>query len=125
MLENLLKKGLLDYIAMDIKGPLERYDEIAAVGVNKNNIQKSVDIIRGSGLDYEFRTTVLPKLLKERDLKAVGKWLKGSKLYALQQFRAMTTLDKSYEKETSYNESQMKAFGQMLKPYFERVEVRV
>ena len=125
MLEKLIKEKLVDYIAMDIKGPLERYDEIALVKVNKDIIQKSVDIIRSSGLDYEFRTTVVPKLLKEGDLLAIGKWLKGSKLYAIQQFRAMVTLDESYQKETSYSEDEMQTFGKMLKPCFEKVEVRV
>jgi pyruvate formate lyase activating enzyme len=125
MVKTLLKDKLLDFIAMDIKGPLEKYDTIAAVKVNRGVIQESVNLIRGSGLDYEFRTTVLPRLLKKEDLLAVGRWLKGSKIYALQQFRAMITLDKSYEKEASYSEGEMIAFGQMLEPYFEKVEVRV
>jgi pyruvate formate lyase activating enzyme len=89
MLGNLVKEKIIDFIAMDVKGPLERYEEIVRVPVNKNDIQRSIDIIRKSGLDYEFRTTVAPKLLKEQDLLSMGKWLRGSKMYVLQQFRAM------------------------------------
>jgi pyruvate formate lyase activating enzyme len=125
MLEKLVKKKLVDYIAMDIKGPPERYAEISGVPVDIEKIKKSVEIIRNSGIDYEFRTTVLPRLIKERDLESIGEWLNGSKRYALQQFRSMVTLDKSYEKETSYSEERMKRFEEILKPYFETVEVRV
>lgn len=125
MIQNLLKMGVIDFIAMDIKGPLERYSEIAKIPVNKENIQRSIDLIRGSGLDYEFRTTIMPKLLKEKDILSIGEWLRGSKKFVLQQFRAMLTLDKSFEKEPSYSEERMKDFGRMLEPCFETVEVRV
>ena len=125
MIEQLLEEKTVDYIAMDIKGPLERYEEIAKVPVNKDSIQKSIDLIRSSGIDYEFRSTILPKLIRKNDLKSIGKWLKGSKLYALQQFRATVTLDKSYEKASSYSEEEMRQFGKMLEPCFETVEVRV
>ncbi len=125
ILKELIKQKLIDFVAMDIKGPIERYDEIVMVNVNKDNIKESVKIIRESGLDYEFRTTILPKLIKEDDLIAIGKWLKGSKTYVLQQFRPNITLDKSYGNEVPYTEKEMKRFGDLLKPYFEKVEVRV
>jgi pyruvate formate lyase activating enzyme len=125
MLENLLKEKLVDFVAMDIKGPIDRYDEIACVRVNKDNIQKSVELIRESGADYEFRTTVVPRLLREEDLKSMGEWLEGSKKYVLQQFRPAITLDRDYQNESSYPEADMKHFGEMLKPYFQKVELRI
>ena len=124
MVEGLIKEGLIDFIAMDIKGPLPRYSEIACVPVNTKNIEKSVKLIRSSGLVYEFRTTVVPRLLKDGDIGEIGKWLSGSEMYALQQFRPMITLDPAYEKETSYSEPRMKALGKMAAKYFRKVEVR-
>ena len=125
MLELLLKEKLVDFVAMDIKAPLDKYEIVAETSVNTDNIRKSVGLIKDSDVDYEFRTTVLPKLLNMNDLKAIGEWLKGSKKYVLQQFRAMNTLDKKYENEPAYSEDEMKRFGEMLKPYFETVEVRL
>jgi len=125
MLKKIIKERLIDFIAMDIKGPIERYDEIVKVRVSKKNIKESVELIRKSGLEYEFRTTVLPKLLKENDMISIGRWLKGSKRYALQQFRPNITLDKSYGNEIPYTEKEMMNLKEIVKPYFETVEVRV
>ena len=79
MLEGLLGEGLLDYIAMDIKAPIQRYAEVVKTKVNLNKIQRSVEMICKSGLDYEFRTTVVPGLLGEEDIAEITSWLKGSK----------------------------------------------
>ncbi len=124
VLESVVK--LVDYIAMDIKASPERYSEASGVKVNMTNIQESINIIRSSGTPYEFRTTIMPKLHSRDDLLKIGEWLEGSKKYYLQQFRPdFGVLDKSYEKETSYNKEQIEEFNEMLKPYFEKTEVRI
>lgn len=88
-----LKKLLpdLDYIAMDIKAPLEKYDEVCRVKVDIKEIKKSIKLIIGSGIDHEFRTTVLPEHPPD-DLKRMAGLVKGCKLYVLQQFDPTTTL---------------------------------
>lgn len=125
MLKYLIKKKLLDYIAMDIKAPLKDYSKVAKVGVNTMDIRKSASLVMKSGIDYEFRTTVVPSLFNEDDIVAIGKWLKGAKKYCIQQFRALSTLDKKYEKEEPYPEQKLKMFAEVAKDYFEKVEVRV
>jgi len=124
MLEQLIKRELIDYIAMDIKAPLEKYDQVAGVKVNKKKIQESIDIIRNSGIDYEFRTTVIPKIFNKKDALAIGKWLKGAKRYYLQQFRPGKALDKTFEKVKPYPPEKLKEFAKMMKPYFGFVGVR-
>jgi pyruvate formate lyase activating enzyme len=124
MLKELIDKKLVDYIAMDIKAPLEKYDEVAGVKVNKKDIQESIDIIRKSGIDYEFRTTVIPKHFKEDDAKAIGKWLKGSERYVLQQFRPEKTLDEDYRKMESYSPEKLKELFELMKPFFSSVKIR-
>ncbi len=124
MLKYLIKKKLVDYIAMDIKAPLKKYDNVAGVKVNILNIRKSASLILKSGIDYEFRTTIVPRLFNEDDIVSIGKWLKGAKLYALQQFRPMVTLDKKYQKEASYPEQKLRMFAEVAKSYFKKVEVR-
>ena len=124
MLKGLIDKKLVDYIAMDIKAPLEKYDEVAGVKVNKKNIQESIDIIRNSGIDYEFRTTVIPKHFNKEDALAIGKWLKGSKRFSLQQFRSDKTLDENYKKMEPYPHEKLKEFVEIMKPFFNSVKVR-
>lgn len=124
MLERLIKDKLIDYVAMDIKAPLEKYEKVTKSKVNLKDIQKSVDIIRNTGIDYEFRSTILPKLHSKEDILAIGKWLKGSKRYFLQQFRPEKTLDKKLQKENPYSIEQLREFSEILKPFFEKVEVR-
>ena len=124
MLEELVDKKLVDYIAMDIKAPLEKYDEVAGVKVNKKKIQESIDIIRNSKIDYEFRTTVIPKHFGKEDALVIGKWLKGSKSYFLQYFRPEKTLDENYKNMENYPPEKMKEFADTMKPFFDSVKVR-
>ena len=96
---------LIDYWAMDIKAPLEenKYSRATGVKINLRNIQKSIKIIMDSGQDYEFRTTVVPWLLKEDDLIKIGKEISGAPCYYLQQFRNKNTLDKSWQQAKFYD----------------------
>ena len=75
ILEKLINDNLLDYIAMDIKAPLEKYSEITNVKVNTDNIQKSINLIMNSDVDYEFRTTVIKSQLSFDDFENIGKQL--------------------------------------------------
>lgn len=95
MLKKLLANELIDYIAMDVKAPLElkseirntKYERVTGVKVNLNKIKKSIELIKISSLDYEFRTTVLPKIHKDEDIINIAKYLKGAKIYYLQPYR--------------------------------------
>ena len=86
VLSGLIASGLLDTVAMDIKAPLNRYDEMCGVKVNHSNIKKSINLIMNSGLDYEFRTTVTPEF-KIEDFQGIIEMIGGCKRYVLQQFR--------------------------------------
>lgn len=110
MLGSLISENLVDYIAMDVKAPLnQKYSDIAGVEVKLDNIKRSIDLIEASGIDYEFRTTIVPILLSEDDILSIISELSGSKKYALQQFRPDYTLDpalselKPYQSEIIMN----------------------
>lgn len=124
MLRALIDANLLDYIAMDIKAPLEKYKDVVNSNVDLNKIQKSVDIIRGSKIDYEFRTTIVPGLLSAGDVLTICNWLKGSKRFYIQQFRPMITLDKKYESVSPYTREELETFGKIAKPFFTICGVR-
>ncbi len=124
MLDYLFRNCLVDYVSMDIKAPLENYHIVAATKVKTHDIQKSIDLIMKSGLEYEFRTTVVPEFFSMKDALTIGKWLNRTKKYALQQFRPTITLDKSYQNKKPYSEKELLEFKKIMKPFFTFVEIR-
>ena len=85
-LVKLLQKGLIDYIAMDIKNSPQKYERTAGATEILPQIRESVDLIRSCGVDYEFRTTVVAELHEAEDFHHIGQWLQGAKAYYLQCF---------------------------------------
>lgn len=86
VLKSCLDKGLLDYISMDFKAPLNKYKDICRTNVNLEDIKRSVDLIINSGINYEFRTTLAPGLDVD-DIVEIAKQINGAKLYVLQRCR--------------------------------------
>ena len=90
MIKELVDSKLVDYIAMDIKAPLtlEKYSKATDVNTEKllENVKKSIQILKESNIDYEFRTTVVPTLHKVDDVKQICQSLQGCKKYVLQEF---------------------------------------
>lgn len=84
MLRELLDRKLLDYIAMDIKAPLEKYSLITGVDFNPEVLKQSMDLIRQSGLGYEFRTTYDKEVLTDADISTITQRLNG-KNYRVQE----------------------------------------
>lgn len=119
VLEKLLDEKLLDYIAMDIKAPKEKYNILSGIKKpNMNDIEKSITIIKESGIDYEFRTTVIPKYHTMKDMINIAKWIEGANKYFIQQFRGINTLDSELEKEKSYSIKELKDMQKKIEPYF-------
>jgi len=85
VLAGLFDEGLLDYVAMDVKGPEGMYPKIVGVPVDTDAIDRSIRLIEGRAPDYEFRTTVAPGLRRE-DIGAIVDWIKGARRYFLQRF---------------------------------------
>ena len=86
-LEEILKSGNVDYVAMDIKNSPEKYAETVGIpGFDVSKIQRSIEIIRSSGVEYEFRTTVVSPLHNGESIAGAAKMVKGSPKYFLQNF---------------------------------------
>jgi len=86
VLKSLYQKGLVDYFAMDIKNSEKKYNETTAVNVNMERIKESINFLMTSGVDYEFRTTLIDEFHTEEDIKEIGKLVKGAKRFFLQHF---------------------------------------
>ena len=124
LLEELLDKKLVDYVAMDIKNILEKYSETTGTKVNTDDIEKSIKIIINKAPDYEFRSTILPKLHTQEDIKKMGELVKGAKKYYLQNFRPEQTLDPAYNEEKPFTEEDLKKFQGILRDYVDKCEIR-
>lgn len=121
MLEKVLPD--LDYVAMDIKAPLEKYSQIVNVDVDTSKILKSIEILKNCGVDYEFRTTVVKSQLSFEDFEKIGQLIQGAPRYYLQRFEASKILDKGLENEKTYSTEEFERIIDILKPYV-KAEVR-
>ncbi|HNZ84107.1 MAG TPA: anaerobic ribonucleoside-triphosphate reductase activating protein [Candidatus Pacearchaeota archaeon] len=87
MLKQLIAGKLINYVAMDIKGPKEKYKQICGADVDIKKIEESVEILKNSDIDFEFRTTVTPGDLEKSDFPIIANWIKGPNVaYFLQNF---------------------------------------
>lgn len=86
VLKNLVDEGLVDYVAMDIKAPLEKYSQITKTEDDMVAIKNSIDLLLSGVVDYEFRTTFSPDLTTQ-DVEEICKTIAGAKRYAIQKYR--------------------------------------
>ena len=127
VLLRLFKEKLVDFVAMDIKNSPEKYAQTTGTKIDFQRIKLSVELIRNSGVDYEFRTTIAPRLHAGKDLLEIGRWLKGSKKYVLQKYDFQgKILSEEYQKRALKTKRRLdlKKEKKRLKKYFEKVTVR-
>ncbi len=124
ILTNLLEDNLLDFVAMDIKTSPQKYQQAVGKKIDVQKIFKSVELIKNSEINYEFRMTVVPKLAKLEDIKKISQWLDSVKSFVFQQFRNDKVLSPAYKKVKPYSEDQLEEFVAVAKEHFEKVELR-
>jgi pyruvate formate lyase activating enzyme len=131
MLKKLIEEKLVDYVAMDVKAPKEKYGEVVGVEVDVNKIQKSIDILKEGKVDYEFRTTVVPSFHSKEDILRIAKWLgsdfppgSGQGKYYLQNFRAEKTINPEFEKVKPYSKEFLSEIQKETSHLFKICQVR-
>jgi len=124
VLDGLVRDGLVDYIAMDVKGPLSKYGLVTGSRVKAETIARSIEIIKVSGVAYEFRTTAVKSLLTPDDLIMIGKSLEKADRYVLNRFIAAQTLDHAFGGEESYTEEDFRTLQPVLEQYVSQVFFR-
>ncbi len=140
VLSELLNRKLVDYVAMDVKGPACIYDRLAGVDVDMSEISKSIKLITKFP-KYEFRTTVVPviedsaifraEFLSEEQLKDTAVWvceLTGSvdHKYYIQKFvpRENGLLDRRLESFDETSEDYMNRLVKSLKCLIPNISIR-
>jgi pyruvate formate lyase activating enzyme len=125
MLQELISHQLIDFIAMDIKASLNNYSSVCGVSSDKEKIIQSVNVIMNSPIEYEFRTTIIPDVIDDKEIKKIGNLIKGAKRYALQQFTASEhCIGKKYQDMKALSLEQLYSFKELIKDTVHSVEIR-
>lgn len=124
MLSHLIREGLLDYVAMDIKAPPNKYKRVCGARVDMDDIFASVQVLKQGRVDYEFRTTVLPEF-DAQDMLKMSLWLREAKRYILQQYRPVEDYSRAHpESQQPHPAATIAAFASQASRLIERCETR-
>ena len=123
MLKELIEKDLLDYVAMDIKGPLEEYEKVTGVSVNPKILRESISIIKKIE-NYEFRTTLIPGVHDLESVSKIAKEIEGVQNYYLQNFRGKVTVDNSFQGKEGFEEEFLKKAKEKAEEYVKNCKIR-
>lgn len=126
ILKQLIDEKLIDFIAMDIKTSFDKYP--AACGMNDKKlidaVKQSVQIIMSSGIDYEFRTTVVPTLHTIEGMQKISEQIKGAKKYVIQNFLQEKTLSPELQKQKPFSREEINKFVEAAKKNIKNVIFR-
>jgi pyruvate formate lyase activating enzyme len=118
-------EGLVDYMAVDIKLAPERYSqELQAPADAAHRLGATVDWLRASELDYEFRTTCVPGLVRERDIEIISRMISGASAYYLQQYVPLHVPDSSLAQRPPYSPEVLERFMEIARPHVKEVGLR-
>ncbi|MFC1807685.1 anaerobic ribonucleoside-triphosphate reductase activating protein [Candidatus Omnitrophota bacterium] len=126
ILKKLINDKLIDYVALDIKAPLrkEAYERVVGVTVDIIKIIESKDILLGSRIDYEFRTTVVPGIICPGDIAEIAKSISHAKKYCIQQFLPKDTLDPFFLKTQPYSLKELNKLALIAYQHLPNVVIR-
>lgn len=123
ILKEIIEEKLVDYIAMDIKNIFEEYEPIVNIKkINQASIKKSIELIKNSGIDHEFRTTIMKNYHDIEKIKKIYGYLGDNEKYYLQNFEDSDgVLDKTL---VSYSKDELKFLNEELSRYYPKIKIR-
>ena len=117
MVRAMIDEGVIDFVAMDVKGPLEKYVEIAARPIDLEAIVENIRLMIDSGIGHEFRTTIVREQLEVSDFEKIGQLVKGAKRFALQHFRTGTTISPKFAEFHTFSDDEFAAAKKIMERY--------
>jgi len=123
-LKGIIQSKMVDYIAMDIKTSLDKYHQIIKRKIDTRKILDSIRLIMDSGLEYEFRTTVVKALFEKNDFYKIGQLIKKARLYVLQKFVSSKTLDDTFLDMKSCTDEELDCFKEIMEGFVQRCIIR-
>lgn len=124
VLAQLISEKSVDYIAMDIKAPLQKYTQTVARPVDIENIMRSIALLITGDIPYEFRTTVIKSLLSYDDFHQIGESINGAKIYYLQKFVTNKLLNPAFLKKTTYSDDEFAEIKTIMEKYVTTCRIR-
>jgi len=125
MLEKLIDNKLLDYIAMDIKAPKEKYSKAAGVEVDLNKIKQSINLLKSKAKDYEFRTTMVPGLIEKKDILKITHWIAPAKKYLIQNFsNKQPLINQELSDRRPFSDEYLEGVKKEVEQFFDICEIR-
>lgn len=127
MLEKLIRDKLVDYVAMDVKAPLEfkKYQKACSKLSMEEffHLRSSIQLLKNADIYVEFRTTVVPALHEFEDILDIAKYLGNNANYTLQQFKSHSTLDPHFQDYKPYNWEDMESLANLCVPYVKKIRL--
>ena len=124
VLEAVLAAGLVDYVALDLKTAPERYGELHSGPVAVSHLLASVRLLLGGAVDYELRTTCVPGLVAETEIRALGENVRGARRWRLQQYVPGHALAEAARLVEPYTEERLRGLAALAREYVPDVELR-
>lgn len=137
VLKQLIEKKLIDYVAMDVKAPKDRYSKITGITDFFNEkrarlweedvvrkINQSIAILKKGEIEFEFRTTVVPNFLEKEDVLEIAKWISPTPKYYLQEFKPWGTVNPKFKNTKPYNHEYLLEILEAVRPFFDICELR-
>ena len=122
-LRTMLDEGLLDYVAVDIKNSPQKYAEtIGLPRFDVSNIERSMALLRESGIDYELRTTAVAEYHDDESFRQIGPWIAGAKKYFLQCFTDRDSVLTPGLHAPARED--MQRWAELVRPYAQQVQLR-
>ena len=121
IVQDIIKQDIVDYWAMDIKFPIEYLNDY---GIDSKEVKKSIKLIMKSGKNYEFRTTYVKGIHDIEDAHDIGKLIKGSNNYYIQNFRTGKTIDPEMSEKNSFTEKELEKIKNIVSKYVKNVKIR-
>ncbi|MDO4193976.1 MAG: anaerobic ribonucleoside-triphosphate reductase activating protein [Erysipelotrichaceae bacterium] len=123
MLKRILDEGLIDYAAMDVKNSRAKY--AMTIGLSRfdtKNIEESIDLLKHSDIDYEFRTTVVHEFHEDADFEEIGQMIPGAKHYFLQCFTDRDTVP--FGNLTAPAQEDLERYAEIVRKYVKDTQIR-
>jgi len=124
ILEKIIYNNLVDYFAMDIKASPQNYEKICGTKINFSDIEKSKNLIQNSSKNYEFRTTVFFPFFNEKEIKEIGKFIRGSKKFFLQNFSNIGKILNPQKKFFGFPVQKLEQFKKIAEKFVDFCEIR-
>jgi pyruvate formate lyase activating enzyme len=124
IIERLINEKLVDYIAMDIKNQIDKYNLATGVDLYQKQIKESVKLIMQGGIPYEFRTTVVPGIHTLEDFLVIAKWLKGADKYWLQKYTDGKILDPALKEKIKNKKLDLEQIKKSIEKNFGQMNIR-